>query len=260
MRLDGIVHDTMISMIEQDLADAAEILKGAKRVAVLTGAGVSAESGVPTFRGAGGLWEGHPLEEVATPWGFQADPELVWRFYEHRRRNLARVAPNPAHRVLARWRDRFESYTLITQNVDGLHQAAGAEGVLELHGNIWKLRCVGCGHERIERAPLATLPPRCVECGDLERPGVVWFGEDLPLEEFFAAEAAAEAADALVSVGTSAIVYPAAGLVEVAAASGGSVIEVNPEPSALAHMAAVALEGPAGELLPRLDAILAGSR
>src|SRR5512136_2869927 len=135
-------------MHEQAIAKAAEILRSAQRVVAFTGAGVSAESGVPTFRGAGGLWEGHPVEELASPQGFNADPVKVWRFYEERRHNLARVRPNPAHRVLARWHDRFPRYAIITQNVDGLHQDAGAPAVLELHGSIWHVRCLGCGRER----------------------------------------------------------------------------------------------------------------
>jgi NAD-dependent deacetylase len=239
------------------LARAAEILRSAKSVVAFTGAGVSAESGVPTFRGAGGLWEGHPVQQVATPQAFDADPLVVWRFYDQRRAKLTAVRPNPAHEVLARWQDRFPSYALVTQNVDGLHRAAGAREVVELHGNIWWVRCVGCGYEREERrAPLPELPPRCSRCGALERPGVVWFGEYLPAHAFERATAAAAACDVLVVVGTSAVVHPAAGLVEVAAGGGGHVIEVNPEASQVAYLAEVELRGPAGVVLPELDALL----
>jgi NAD-dependent deacetylase len=247
-------------MHHDELVEAARLLRGAKRVAVMTGAGVSAESGVATFRGAGGLWEGRPIEEVATPQGFAADPERVWRFYDERRCKLAEVRPNPGHDVLARWQERFSSYTLITQNVDGLHQAAGAHGVLELHGAIWWVRCWSCGREREERAvPIVPLPPRCESCGGLERPAVVWFGEMLPEDVFAAATRAALAADVLVVAGTSAVVYPAAGLVEMTVSGGGRVIEVNPEASALAHLAHVALRGPSGVILPQLDALLDGA-
>lgn len=236
---------------------AADLLRGASRVVAFTGAGVSAESGVPTFRGAGGLWEGQRVEEVATPWAFQADPARVWRFYEERRRNLTLVHPNPGHLVLALWQERFPSFALITQNVDGLHAAAGSRGVLELHGNIWRVRCTACEREREEReVPLAQVPPRCGVCGGMERPAVVWFGEVLPAETFNEAAVAASRADVLVVVGTSAVVYPAAGLVDLAVERGAQVIEVNPEASALAHHAAVALRGPAGEFLPRVDALL----
>lgn len=245
-------------MQPESVAEAAEILRSAQRVVAFTGAGVSAESGVPTFRGAGGLWEGHPVEELASPRGFYADPVKVWRFYEERRRNLANVKPNPAHRVLAGWQERFPRYAVVTQNVDGLHQAAGARGVLELHGSIWYVRCLGCGREREERTvPLPRVPPLCPECGAMERPGVVWFGEFLPEMVMAAAFAAIERCEVLVVVGTSAVVYPAAGFVEVAATAGAKVIEVNPEASSMAHFADVALRGPAGELLPLVDARLA---
>ena len=245
-------------MHEQGIAQAAEILRSAQRVVAFTGAGVSAESGVPTFRGAGGLWEGHPVEELASPQGFCADPVKVWRFYEERRRNLAHVRPNPAHRVLARWQDRFPRYTIVTQNVDGLHQEAGARGVLELHGSIWHVRCLGCDRDREERTvPLPQVPPLCSECGAMERPAVVWYGEFLPEMVMAASFATIERCEVLVVVGTSAVVYPAAGFVEVAATAGAKVIEVNPEASRIAHLADVALRGPAGELLPLVDARLA---
>jgi NAD-dependent deacetylase len=244
----------------ENLSAAGAMLRGAKRVVALTGAGVSAESGVPTFRGAGGLWEGQRVEEVATPWAFAADPARVWRFYEQRRANLLGVAPNPAHRMLARWQDRFPEFTLVTQNVDRLHHAAGSRDVIELHGAIWEIRCAACGRSREDRTvPLPTLPPVCGACGGVERPGVVWFGEYLPPDAMAAATEAVERAEVLVVIGTSAVVYPAAGLVEVAAAHRAKVIEVNPEPSAKAGLADVVLRGPAGELLPQLDALLEGA-
>jgi len=244
-------------MVTEALTHAAALLAGARRVAVLTGAGVSAESGVPTFRGSGGLWEGRPVEEVASPQGFLADPLRVWRFYEERRRRLVGVRPNPGHDVLARWQGCFQEYHLITQNVDGLHQLAGADRVLELHGNLWRVRCLVCGRERDDRTvPFPELPPRCATCGGLERPGVVWFGEFLPQDVLQIASQAAEEAEVLVVVGTSAVVYPAAGLVEVTARHGGKVIEINPDPSALAHVATVQLRGPSGDVLPRLAALM----
>jgi len=245
--------------MEAEISRAAAILNAASRVAAMTGAGVSAESGVPTFRGAGGLWEGRPAAQVATPEAFAADPDQVWRFYEHRRRNMSAVRPNPAHEVLARWQDRFPEFTLITQNVDGLHALAGSRRVLELHGTLWRLRCSGCGRERDERrVPLPELPPRCSECGGLERPAVVWFGEMLPQDVVAEAWNATQSCDVFLVVGTSAVVYPAAGLVEVAAAHGARILEFNPEASALAHLAHVAVRGPAGVTLPAVDAALAG--
>jgi NAD-dependent deacetylase len=244
-------------MLDGAIRDAAEALARATRVVAFTGAGVSAESGVATFRGAGGLWEGSAVEEVASPQGFARDPVKVWRFYEARRVGVSRCRPNPAHEVLGRFAGRFPSYTLATQNVDGLHQAAGARDVLELHGSLWRLRCTGCGRLRLDRqAPLPELPPHCGQCGAMERPDIVWFGEALPHRVLTAAGAAASSCDVLLAVGTMAVVYPAAGLIEAAAHAGATVIEVNPEPSALAHLAAVALRGPAGELLPRVEAAL----
>lgn len=248
-------------MATQDsITRAAELLASASRVVAFTGAGISAESGVPTFRGAGGLWEGHPVERVATPEAFAADPLMVWRFYDQRRVNLAPKRPNPGHQVLARWQEQFPSFVLATQNVDSLHEDAGSRGVLHLHGSIWRVRCLACGDEREDRtAPYPQLPPRC-PCGGMLRPAVVWFGEPLPMEVLETAMVAAERCEVLLVVGTSAVVYPAAGLVEVAASAGASVVEVNPQASALAWLATVALRGPSGEVLPRLEAALAGQR
>jgi len=246
-------------MDRRDLETAVAWIRSAGTVTVLTGAGVSAESGVPTFRGSGGLWQGRRVEDVASPEAFAADPHAVWRFYDERRCRLATVQPNPAHEVLARWQDRFRRFTLVTQNVDGLHALARSRDVLELHGNIWRIRCVECGREREDRtAPLPELPPRCTACGGLERPGVVWFGEALPEGAARDAWRATETADVFLVAGTSAVVYPAAGLVEVAAARGARIVELNPEASALAHLAGVALRAPAGEALPAIDALLSG--
>ncbi len=243
-------------MNQDDVGRAVAALRSARRVVAFTGAGVSAESGLATFRGAGGLWEGHRVEEVATPGAFAADALLVWRFYDQRRAHALAVRPNPAHEVLAAWQERFPDYALVTQNVDGLHQAAGSRGVIELHGSLWRLRCTGCGRDRDDRtAPLPQLPPRCAGCGAIERPDIVWFGEAVPADAVLAAQVAVEGCEVLVVVGTSAVVYPAAGL---AAAAGATVIEVNPTASALAALAGVALRGPAGEMLPRVDALLAG--
>lgn len=247
-------------MLEDSIQAAAKALAGAGRVMAFTGAGVSAESGVATFRGAGGLWEGQPVERVATPEAFRCDPLRVWRFYEARRVQASTVSPNPAHVTLARWQERFPAFCLATQNVDGLHEAAGSRGVLELHGGLWRVRCTACGRRREERTvPLPELPPRCPGCGAMERPGIVWFGEVLPADVLSGAADAAGRAEVFVVVGTSAVVYPAAGLVEIAASAGASVIEVNPEASALAHLADIVLRGPAGELLPRVDAALGTS-
>lgn len=233
---------------------AAALLRRADRVAVLTGAGVSAESGVPTFRGSGGLWEGHAVEEVATPDAFARDPALVWRFYNARRAAAARVAPNPGHRALARLENRWgqHRFALCTQNIDGLHHAAGSRHVLELHGRLSRVRCTAC-HYHADR-PGEELPdlPRCPECGDLLRPDIVWFGEDLPPQVWHDAEREAGHCGCFLVVGTSAVVFPAAGLIHTALAAGAAVIEVNLDTTAASHLATVTLHGRAGQVLPDL--------
>lgn len=231
---------------------AGALLRAAAKVAVLTGAGVSEESGVPTFRGEGGLWRRFRPEQLATPEAFERDPSLVWEWYDWRRQKIAAVEPNPAHRALAEIERRVALFTLITQNVDDLHERAGSRRVYHLHGEIWLLRCTGCGaEERNRQAPLESLPPRCT-CGALLRPGVVWFGEALPSETWAAAAEAAGHADLFLVVGTSALVQPAASLPLIARRAGARLIEVNRDPTPLSPLANVALRGPAGELLPQL--------
>jgi NAD-dependent deacetylase len=218
---------------------------------VLTGAGISAESGIPTFRGAGGLWRNFRPEDLATPEAFARDPLLVWEWYNWRREIIARAEPNPAHRALAKLEAVKPHFTLITQNVDGLHDAAGSRRILKLHGDIWRLRCTVCGADWIDRSvPLRALPPLCA-CGGLARPAVVWFGEMLPREILREAERAAEA-DVFLLIGTSAVVYPAAGLVPSAKAAGATVMEINLEPTFFSGIVDFAFRGQAGELLPRL--------
>jgi NAD-dependent deacetylase len=234
------------------IALAARRLREARRVVALTGAGISAESGVPTFRGPGGLWRQYRPEDLATPEAFARDPRLVWEWYAWRREVIAPLLPNAAHRALVALEKRTPEFLLATQNVDGLHGAAGSARVVELHGTIWQLRCTACAHSRDDRrVPLAEIPPRCA-CGALLRPGVVWFGEALPEEAVKAAFEAARAADVVVVVGTSSLVYPAAALPQVARAAGAFVIEINPEPTPLTPLADVSLRGPAAALLPAI--------
>jgi NAD-dependent deacetylase len=229
-------------------------LRSASSVVVLTGAGISAESGVPTFRGQGGLWKKFRAEDLATPEAFARDPRLVWEWYDSRRAALAQVAPNAGHRTLAELEARKPRFTLVTQNVDGLHDRAGSRNVLKLHGDIWELRCLKCGSERRdERTPLPELPPSC-ECGGMLRPGVVWFGEPLPVEAWERAQKATREAEVLLVVGTSATVYPAAGLVPLAMSAGARVIECNVEETPFSSGLDRSLRGRAGELLPQLIA------
>jgi NAD-dependent deacetylase len=226
---------------------AAKLLKSAANVAVLTGAGVSAESGIPTFRSNGGFWQQHRFEDLATPQAFARNPKFVWTWYEERRRAIAQAKPNAGHYALAELEKQKPVFTLITQNVDGLHDLAGSGNIIKLHGDIWNVRCTQCGEERIDRRELNDLPPYC-RCGGMQRPGVVWFGETLPEGALERATAAVPAADVLIVAGTSAQVYPAAGLIPLAKA----VIEINPETTDFSDDIAFSLRGTAAEILPRL--------
>ncbi len=197
---------------------------------MVTGAGVSAASGVPTFRGAGGLWRSYQAQQLATPEAFARDPVLVWEWYAWRREVISGCAPNAAHHAIARWSER-PGFTLITQNVDGLHERAGTNHVIRYHGSIWTMKCAGgCGQPDWDdlRVPLDPLPPRCPSCGALARPGVVWFGEPIPPAALRAADAATDC-DIFLSIGTSSVVYPAAGLAAHARARGAFTVEINPE-------------------------------
>jgi NAD-dependent deacetylase len=234
------------------IAEARAWLHGARKVAVLTGAGISAESGIPTFRGAGGLWRQFRPEDLATPEAFASDPVLVWEWYDWRRGLIAATRPNAGHLALVELQRRVGSFQLITQNVDGLHRRAGSEGVICLHGDIWILRCTGCHRAAPDyRAKLDPLPPYC-QCGRMQRPGVVWFGEMLPQAAWAAAEKAAREADVFLIVGTSAAVMPAGGLASVAHRRGAKVIEVNAEETWISGSVDLSLRGPAGEILPAL--------
>jgi len=225
-------------------------LKEAANVTVLTGAGISAESGVPTFRGAAALWKQFRAEDLATPEAFRRDPLLCWEWYNWRRAVLSTVRPNPGHYALAELERRNPEFTLITQNVDGLHLEAGSERVLEIHGSIWSLRCTECKREWIDRRVPLELPPLCATCNGLARPGVVWFGESLNLQTWAAAETAAWNPDVFLVVGTSAQVYPAAGLVSLARDGGAKIIEVNLEPTPVSELVDCVLNGKSGEILP----------
>ena len=227
------------------------------KIRVLTGAGISAESGIPTFRGKDGLWKKFDPTELATPEAFRRDPKLVWEWYDWRRQLIAKAEPNDGHKVLAHMEESFPDFWLITQNVDGLHQKAGSKKVIELHGNIWKVRCVSCGKEDYDyRTPLPEIPPRCESCGGLLRPGVVWFGESLPMEALQRAYELSEEAEVFIVVGTSAQVYPAAELPLVAKRSGARLIEVNPEETPLTPYTDVSLREKASTGLKKVLELL----
>jgi NAD-dependent deacetylase len=233
--------------------EVVEALRSARRVTALTGAGVSAESGVPTFREARtGLWERYSPEELATPGAFRRDPKLVWEWYAWRRELVSRVGPNPGHRALAELERRVPEFTLITQNVDGLHRRAGSENVVEYHGNLHRTKCLSEGVVVETWEDTGEVPPRCPECGDYLRPDVVWFGEMLPPEAIERSLEAASRCELFFSVGTSALVQPAASLPHQALAAGALVVEVNPEETPLTPHADHSLRGPAGTVLPAL--------
>jgi NAD-dependent deacetylase len=227
-------------------------VRAARRIAVLTGAGMSAESGVPTFRDAQtGLWAKFDPQQLATEEAFRANPAMVWDWYAFRREMVAKVDPNPGHHALAAYAHRHAGrLTLITQNVDGLHQRAGSPQVLALHGNIFEDKWLdmpkACCHAG---AAVAGSPPYCDRCANMLRPDVVWFGEALPLETLAAAEYAAHACDLMLVVGTSGVVYPAAGLARMAA---GRVVVINPQPTELDDAADAVLRGRAAQMLPQL--------
>jgi NAD-dependent deacetylase len=229
-------------------------LAGRGPIVALTGAGVSAESGLATFRGPGGLWEGRDPMELATPQAFERDPLLVWRFYAWRRARAVEASPNPAHEALAALGQVRPDTRIVTQNVDGLHERAGSHAVLRLHGSLWRVRCVAEGRENEDlRRELSPLPPRC-GCGALLRPAVVWFGEALSPDVLAAAQAAMREAAVVVVAGTSSLVWPAAGLPGLAQAAGAYVVEVNPETTPLSEDADEVLRAPAAVALPLLAA------
>ena len=243
-------HDAAITRL-------AAHLRSAHRITVLTGAGVSAASGVPTFRGADGLWRTHRPEDLATPEAFAHNPDLVWEWYDWRRQLVAACQPNRAHAVLADWSHRWSHFTLITQNVDGLHERAGTLDVLRFHGSIWELRCWNnCAASPArwpdETTPLSTRPPLCPACGGLARPGVVWFGEAIDPEILDQSLASADC-DLFLTVGTSSLVYPAASLVQQAKALRAVTAEINLDVTPASGLVDITLRGPAEALLAAVE-------
>lgn len=225
-------------------------LAEARHVAVLTGAGVSAESGVPTFRSPGGLWAQYDPTQLATFEAFSQDPDLVWRWYSWRRGIIRGVQPNAGHYALAEAAALFPAFSLITQNVDDLHRRAGSREVHELHGNIERSRCIDCGRKFDgDEAPPSEQVQHC-ECGGLIRPGVVWFGEAMPEAELEFAQDSARECDLFLTIGTSGLVYPAAALPLIARQNGAYVVEINPEPSAIARQLDECIIAPSGVVLP----------
>ncbi|AEV86416.1 NAD-dependent deacetylase [Actinoplanes sp. SE50] len=244
------------------LGEAAKLLARAGHVVVFTGAGISAESGVPTFRDAlTGLWSRFDAQALATPQAFAEDPDLVWGWYEWRRRLVQRVRPNHGHLAVSRMAAHLPRLTVITQNVDDLHERAGSPAPLHLHGSLFTPRCASCSRPAPLPPPIPDdadaegrriPPPRCRHCTGPIRPGVVWFGEPLPEYALESAVRAASACDVLLTIGTSGLVYPAAEIPRLAARAGAAVLQINPQPTPLDPIATVNLPGPAAEILPTL--------
>lgn len=238
------------------LTELAQLLAGGERVVALTGAGISVESGIPPFRGPEGLWRTFRPEDLATPQAFQRDPHLVWEWYDWRRGKIAQAQPNPGHKALVHLEARLPDFILLTQNVDGLHRQAGSRRLLEIHGNIWEVRCLDCGRVREDRRFPLPLLPHCQFCGGLLRPNVVWFGEALNPEVLRRAEAALIQTQVVLVVGTSALVQPAASFALWARQHGAKVAEINLDSTPLTAHCDFALTGKAGEILPMLLTLL----
>jgi NAD-dependent deacetylase len=238
----------------------ASRLRTANRVTVLTGAGVSAASGVPTFRGAGGLWRQYRAVDLATPEAFARDPELVWEWYAWRRATIAQCEPNRAHDVLAAWSREHPHWRVLTQNVDDLHLRAGTRDLIRLHGSIWELSCsAACTPSprawRDDRVPLPDRPPRCASCGALARPAVVWFGEPLD-PDLVRAATARTSCDVFITAGTSAVVFPAAGFTDAARARGAFTVEINLEPTPASSAVDLAIHARIEDVLGDIAAVL----
>lgn len=244
-----MMQEQLIQQVKARLADA-------KAVTILTGAGISADSGVPTFRGADGLWKTYSAQDLANPEAFARDPYLVWQWYNWRRELIAEKAPNPAHYAIAELERRAPGFWLITQNVDGLHAAAGSTRMSEIHGNIWKVRCTQCDQVTDNRdIPIAILPT-CSSCRGLLRPHIVWFGESLDPMTLSRSVQALQQCDILLIVGTSGVVYPAASFAPMAKQAGAMIVEVNLDPPPAASFVDVYLQGRAKDVVPALVADL----
>lgn len=234
-----------LGLVKQRLATA-------RNITVLTGAGISADSGVPTFRGADGLWRHYRAEDLATPEAFERDPQLVWEWYDWRRGLIATKQPNAAHLAIVELERRAPAFWLVTQNVDGLHRDAGSRNLTEIHGNIWKVRCTGCNRVGENRDVPISILPSCLQCGSPLRPHIVWFGESLLAADLQQCSRVLRCCDVLLVIGTSGVVYPAAGFAALAKESDAFVAEINLDPTPQSSLVDVSLQGRAKDLVPLL--------
>ncbi len=239
--------------MDDKIIEAREIIDKASSITVLTGAGISAESGVPTFRGEQGFWRQQRPEDIATPQAFWRDPKFVWEWYDLRRQTIKEARPNSGHYAILDLENQKPNFNLITQNIDGLHQLAGSRNIIELHGNIWQIRCTKCGNvEENYDVPIREIPPNCKKCRALGRPNVVWFGEMIPMAAIDKTLVAIEQCQIMLIVGTSGVVEPAASMGLLAKQTGKTVIEVNLEPTVNSHLYDMNINGKSGEILPLL--------
>jgi NAD-dependent deacetylase len=239
--------------MEDRIKEAKAIIKSTSNITVLTGAGISQESGIPTFRGEEGLWRKFRSEELATQEAFQRDPKLVWEWYDWRRSLVKEAKPNPGHYALVNLENEKPNFTLITQNIDGLHQLAGSRNIIEMHGNLWQIKCTSCGIiEQNHDVPLKEIPPICKNCGALGRPNVVWFGEIIPMSIIDKILLSIDQCQVMLIIGTSGVVEPAASMGLVAKHTGKTVIEVNIEPTPNSSLYDLTILGKSGEMLPML--------
>lgn len=239
--------------MDDKIIEAREIIDKASSITVLTGAGISAESGVPTFRGEQGFWRQQRPEDIATPQAFWRDPKFVWEWYDLRRQTTKEARPNSGHYAILDLENQKPNFNLITQNIDGLHQLAGSRNIIELHGNIWQIRCTKCGNvEENYDVPIREIPPNCKKCRALGRPNVVWFGEMIPMAAIDKTLVAIEQCQIMLIVGTSGVVEPAASMGLLAKQTGKTVIEVNLEPTVNSHLYDMDINGKSGEILPLL--------
>ncbi len=239
--------------MENDINKAYELINEASIITVLTGAGISSESGVPIFRGSEGLWNNYRPEELATPKAFFENPGIVWEWYDWRRSVMKKAEPNHGHYALSELERQKDKFTLITQNVDGLHQLAGSDNIIEMHGNLWEIRCTKCNNlEKNYQVPIPELPPKCSKCSEIMRPNIVWFGEIIPMQKIDRCIFAIEESDLFMIIGTSGLVEPAASFGFVAKEHNKTVIEINLDETPGTGLYDLSIKAKSGEVLPLL--------